>query len=76
MTAPVPAFLRPDDAAVYCGVSRRWLAKLVAAGQIPVIRPTQRLTLFARSDLEAALLRFRRGAIAGKGTQRPFSAVS
>ena len=61
MTAPVPAFLRPEDAAVYCGVSRRWLNKLVAAGQLPVIRPTKRLTLYARADLEASLLRFRRG---------------
>ena len=66
MTAPAPAFLRPDDAAAYCGVSRRWLAKLVAAGQIPVIRPTRRVTLFARSDLETALLQFRRVAIGGR----------
>ena len=75
MTAPAPAFLRPDEAAHYCGVSRRWLAKLVAAGQLPVIRPSQRLTLFARSDLEATLLRFRRGAVAGARTNRPFPAV-
>lgn len=65
MTAPVPAFLRPEDAAAYCGVSRRWLNKLVAAGQLPVIRPTKRLTLYARSDLETTLLRFRRGVAGG-----------
>lgn len=66
MTAPLSAFLRPNDAAAYCGVSRRWLNKLVAAGQLPVIRPSKRLTLFARGDLEAALLRFRRGSVAGR----------
>ncbi len=67
MTAPVPAFLRPEDAAAYCGVSRRWLNKLVAAGTLPVIRPSKRLTLYARADLEAALHRFRIAAIGRSG---------
>lgn len=56
-----PAFLRPAEAARYASVSRRYLSKLVLQGQLAVIRPSARLTLYARADLDAALFRFRHG---------------
>lgn len=62
-----PAFFRPNQAAVYCSASRRWLSKQAAAGVLPVMRPTKRLTLYAKSDLDAMLLKHRRGAVSGKG---------
>lgn len=60
---PTPAFLRPRDAAKYCGLSRRYLNKLSADGVLPVIRPSKRATLYARADLDGFLMKFRRAAV-------------
>lgn len=58
----VPAFMRPDTAALYCDCSRRWLSKLAAQGSLPVIRPSKRLTLYARADLDKLMRSFRIGS--------------
>ncbi len=58
----VPAFMRPDRAALYCDCSRRWLSKLAAQGSLPVIRPSSRLTLYARADLDKLMQSFRIGS--------------
>lgn len=60
---PNAAFYRPTEAAHYCRSSRRWLTKQVTLGLLPVIRPSKRMTLFARADLDAYLLKFRRGKV-------------
>lgn len=61
-----PAYLRPEGAAKYCCISRRYLATLTARGVFPCTRMGRKLTLYARADLDAAIARLRTGAI-GEG---------
>lgn len=56
-----PAFLRPDMAARYLGVSRRCLANWTSRGLVPVSRMGSRMTLYATADLRAAVGKFRVG---------------
>ncbi|MCX7010527.1 MAG: hypothetical protein NTY53_25335 [Kiritimatiellaeota bacterium] len=58
-----PAFLRPSEAAVFLGMSRRQLARLTARRVLPVSRLGRKLVLYGRGDLEKAVQRFRRSAI-------------
>ncbi len=58
-----PAFLRPDLAARYLGVSRRCLFNWTRLGLVPVARIGQRVTLYATADLRAAVGKFRVGRL-------------
>jgi excisionase family DNA binding protein len=58
-----PGYLRPSDAAIYLGVSNRFLADLVSRRMIPSISLGRKCRLFAKSDLDKALMRFRQEAV-------------
>lgn len=58
-----PAFLRPEDAARYVGISRRQLSNWNRDGLVPCSRLGKRLTLYAVADLNAAVLKFRTGSV-------------
>lgn len=47
-----PAFLRPDNAAWYLGISRRHLGELTRLGVIPAARMGRKCTLYGRAELE------------------------
>lgn len=55
------AFLRPDLAARYLGVSRRTLSNWTRRGVVPVSRVGRRISLYATADLRAAVERFKVG---------------
>lgn len=59
--AIVPAFLRPKDAALYMGISRRQLSNWTRKGLLAKSRIGPRCTLYAVADLHAAVARFRVG---------------
>jgi excisionase family DNA binding protein len=54
-----PGYLRPAAAAKYLGVSVRTLTNWVQARMVAQIKPSNRVSLFRISDLDAALDRFR-----------------
>ena len=58
-----PAFLRPADAALFLGISRRQLARLTARRVLPVSRLGRKLVLYGVGDLSTAVNRFRQSAI-------------
>ena len=58
-----PAFLRPDQAAAYIGISRRHLCELTRRGLIPAARMGRKLTLYSRKELEAAIERRSTGVV-------------
>lgn len=62
----LPAFLRPAEAASYCGVDRRTLCQWVRRGIIPAARMGRKCTLYARRDLEAAIEARMSGTIHGR----------
>ncbi len=53
-----PAFIRRDEAAKYCGVSRRTISEWQARRVIPFIRMGRKCVLFKRADLDKALGKF------------------
>jgi excisionase family DNA binding protein len=62
--AIAPGYLRPPRAARYVDVSLRTLRNWTRAGLIPCIRPGGgRVVLYAKSDLDKSLLRFREGVV-------------
>ena len=63
---PMPSgYLRPAEAARYLSVSIRTLRSWTRAHVVPSIRPgAGRVLLFARGDLDRAMLRFREGGAA------------
>jgi len=54
-----PGYLRSAAAAKYLGVSVRTLTNWVQARMVAQIKPSNRVSLFRISDLDAALDRFR-----------------
>ena len=54
-------YLRLSAAAARCGIEPRTLRRWAQRRIVPVIRPTRRTLLFAVSELDAALARFRTG---------------
>ena len=54
-----PGYLRPAAAAKYMGISVRTLTNWVRARMVAQIKPSNRVSLFRISDLDAALNRFR-----------------
>ena len=58
-----PGYLRSAAAAKYMGVSVRTLTNWVQARIVAQIKPSNRVSLFRISDLDAALNRFRSSAI-------------
>jgi predicted site-specific integrase-resolvase len=56
-------FYRRRGAAMSIGVSERCLSNWTQRGLIPVIKVGKRCVLYSRADIEAALRRFRIGAI-------------
>ena len=55
----VDGFMRITAAAKYLSISPRTLRTWVARRLVPAYRPTKRLTLFRRDDLDKALSKFR-----------------
>lgn len=64
-TQPDPAFLRPPEAAAYCSISRQHLAALTRRGVLRAARIGRRCTLYAKADLEKAILSMRTPAATG-----------
>ncbi len=62
---PQPGYLRPASAASYLDISTRHLRALTKRGAVPVIRLGKRCALYARSDLDKAMLKFRVSAVGG-----------
>jgi hypothetical protein len=58
-----PGYLRPAAAAKYMGITVRTLSNWVRARMVAQIKPSNRISLFRISDLDAALDRFRSAAI-------------
>ncbi len=58
-----PAFLRAAGAARYLGVSLRTLRDWQKRRIVPYHKPSSRVALFAVSDLENAMKRFRVNAV-------------
>ncbi len=59
-----PGYLRPPGGARYLNVSLRTLRNWTRAGVVPCIRPGGgRVVLYARSDLDRAMARFREGVV-------------
>jgi len=58
-----PGYLRPAAAAKYMGISVRTLTNWVRSRLVAQIKPSNRVSLFRISDLDAALIRFRSRAI-------------
>jgi hypothetical protein len=58
-----PGYLRPAAAAKYMGITVRTLSNWVRARMVAQIKPSNRISLFRISDLDAALNRFRSAAI-------------
>ena len=56
-----PAFLRPEQAAVYTSISSRYLSELARKGLLPVARIGRKCTLYAKSDLDTLVASFRTG---------------
>jgi hypothetical protein len=54
-----PGYLRPAAAAKYMGITVRTLSNWVRARMVAQIKPSNRVSLFRISDLDAALDRFR-----------------
>lgn len=50
-----PAFLRPEQAAVYLGISKRHLHTLTSRGVLRSAKVGRKLTLYSRADLERAI---------------------
>lgn len=57
-----PLYLRPDEAAKLLGISRRSLSNLQKRRVLPFHR-IGRIVIFKRTDIEAALSRFRINAV-------------
>ncbi len=66
-----PAFLRKKEAAAYLSVSVRTLSDWQRRGVLPHHKPSRKVCLFAVTDLENAMRRFR---IQGVGEAAPRSA--
>lgn len=58
-----PGYLRSAAAAKYMGVSVRTLTNWVQARIVAQIKPSERVSLFRITDLDAALNRFRSSTI-------------
>ena len=61
-----PAYLRPEQAALFLGVSVRCLRDWQRKGVLPYSKPARKVCLFAVADLQRAMQRFRIAAI-GEG---------
>jgi hypothetical protein len=58
-----PAFLRKADAAKFLSISPRTLTNWQRKGILSYSKPCRRVVLFAKTDLERAMARFRVDAV-------------
>ncbi|MBT3192570.1 MAG: helix-turn-helix domain-containing protein [Verrucomicrobia bacterium] len=56
-------YMRRKEAAEYLAISQRTLTNLMARRVIPYYKPSSRITLFSKSELDAALQRSRSRAV-------------
>ena len=62
---PEAAFMRPEAAARFLGMSKRHLGNLTQRGVIPACRLGRRCVLYSRKELESAVLKFQSGKVRG-----------
>ena len=55
--ASQPTFLRPAQACELFGVGRTYLYQLVRKGSLTAYRPSQRVTLYRRDEIESVIER-------------------
>lgn len=58
---PIPEYLRYEEAHEHYRLSVKTWQRLVSAGELPSYKPSERIVLLARADIEAYLERHRRG---------------
>lgn len=58
-----PAFLRPQEAARFLGISKRHLGDLHAKGVIPGCKIGRKLMLYSKAELVRAIMKFQGGKV-------------